>query len=105
MIKKVVISLILLLKISSVSFSENEPKTPVIINAFELSAKEVYSKTGLDTTSLNFDIFKKAYHGFLYLKSSNQLSDKDILTVVDFSKPSITKTIGLTTLLLKLTKV
>jgi len=35
-----------------------------------------------------YDIFKKAIMGYLYLKNTNLLDNKKVLTIVDYSKPS-----------------
>lgn len=55
-------------------------------------ADDIYSKIGLQQTGLAFPIFEKALTGFINLKTERKLNnDKDILTVIDFSKSSTSK--------------
>lgn len=53
---------------------------------------EIYQSAGLKEASLNFDVYKKAITGYYNLKSNFKISnDKQILSIVDFSKPSSQK--------------
>jgi hypothetical protein len=47
----------------------------------------VYNSIDFGSNKLDFEVFKKAYTGFMNLRNEGQ-TDKDILSVVDFSKPS-----------------
>lgn len=60
------------------------------ITSIDQHIKNVYSQIDFSNTrKLDFDVFEKAYHGYLNLRNSGKLSnDKDILTVCDFSKSS-----------------
>ncbi len=55
-------------------------------------ADNIYYAIGLQQTGLAFSIFEKALTGFINLKSDKRLNnEKDILTVIDFSKSSTSK--------------
>lgn len=47
----------------------------------------VYNSINFGAKKLDFDVFKKAYTGYMNLRNDGQ-TDKDILSVVDFSQPS-----------------
>lgn len=52
----------------------------------------IYTQSSLQKSNLSFSVFEKAITGFLNLKSENMLNqDKDILTIVDFTKSSSIK--------------
>lgn len=54
--------------------------------------KEIYNLAGLKDASLDFDVYKKAITGYYNLKSNFKVSaDKQILSIVDFTKPSSQK--------------
>jgi len=58
---------------------------------FEKHVNEVYTAANLAETSLDYDVFKKAYIGYMNMKAGNLISDKQLLTVVDFNKSSTQK--------------
>jgi hypothetical protein len=59
---------------------------------FNNHINEVYKLAGLKEASLDFDVYKKAIIGYYNLKSNFKVSsDKQILSIVDFSKPSSKK--------------
>lgn len=54
--------------------------------------QELYETADLKEANLAFPVFEKALIGFLNLKVNQQLNkDKNVLTVVDFTKPSTQK--------------
>lgn len=59
--------------------------------AFQVDVYKLYEEVGLENSGLSLDVFNEAVLGYLNLKSQGQLSDKKMLTVVDFSKPSTQK--------------
>lgn len=62
---------------------------PSTLTSFNNYINKVYTTIGLQQRGLAFPVFEKAMTGFMNLKSKNHLNnDKDILTVVDFSKSS-----------------
>ena len=53
---------------------------------------EVYDSAGLKNASLDFELYKKAITGYYNLKNDFKVSaDKQILSIVDFRKPSSKK--------------
>lgn len=53
---------------------------------------KIYDSAGLKNTSLDFEVYKKAITGYYNLKSNFKVStEKQILSIVDFSKPSSQK--------------
>jgi len=56
---------------------------------FELYARTTYAE--LNDTSLNYWAFQQGLIGYLNLEKQNELKRRDILTIVDFSKPSNVK--------------
>jgi hypothetical protein len=62
------------------------------VNDLSNFIQQLYSDSQLASTNLSINVFEKAMIGYLNLKDQNLLSSsKDILTVVDFTKPSTTK--------------
>ncbi|ADY52250.1 hypothetical protein Pedsa_1693 [Pseudopedobacter saltans DSM 12145] len=65
---------------------------PVEKPPFSSEISNIYQAINLQQTGLGFSVFEKAITGFINLKSENRLNnDKDILTVIDFSKSSTEK--------------
>ncbi len=58
---------------------------------FENYIQKVYATANLQSSGLDYNLFKKAFTGYLNLKSSNLISAKELLTVVDFNKSSTQK--------------
>ncbi len=105
-----VLSLVLLFTFLNISW-KTDPHQPIVsadstvmkMNANEESgdSKEIvftnymndlYQDAGLKEADLSLPVFEKALVGFFNLKSNHQLNrDKEILTVVDFTKSSSTK--------------
>lgn len=75
-----------------VTLTDEEPATNPLnaVKSVDQHIKDVYSKIDFSQSKkLDFDVFEKAYHGYLNLRNSGKLcQDKDILTVCDFSKSS-----------------
>ncbi|QMU30243.1 murein L,D-transpeptidase catalytic domain family protein [Adhaeribacter radiodurans] len=59
--------------------------------AFQVDVYKLYEEIGLEKSGLTLDVFNDALLGYLNLKAQGQLSDKKLLTVVDFNKPSTEK--------------
>lgn len=55
---------------------------------FSNQIHKLYQEIGLDTAGLEYKVFYKAVVGYYNLKNENKLSEKPIITVADFSKPS-----------------
>jgi hypothetical protein len=51
---------------------------------FENHITDVYQSIVFGESRPDYELFRKAYVGFLNLKAANKLSDKNILTIIDF---------------------
>jgi hypothetical protein len=58
---------------------------------FEQYVNDVYNSAELGKSQLDFQVFKKAFIGYLNMKAGNLISDKQMLTIVDFNKSSTQK--------------
>ncbi|MFD2247318.1 murein L,D-transpeptidase catalytic domain family protein [Pontibacter ruber] len=58
---------------------------------FEQVAYGLYEQMGLQQQGLRFEVFDKALTGYYNLKREGRLSDKQVLTIVDFTKSSTNK--------------
>ena len=59
---------------------------------FDNYISSIYDQAQLLTTGLDFGVFKKAIVGYYNLKSTNLISEKNlVLTIIDFSKKSTEK--------------
>lgn len=52
---------------------------------------DLYSELNVEQQGLRYNVFEKAMTGYLNLRSENKLGDKQLLTVIDFEKPSTEK--------------
>lgn len=66
-------------------------KTVSAEEQFEQYINEVYTTAGLEAASLDYNVFKKAFIGYLNLKQANMVSAKQLLSIVDFNKRSTQK--------------
>ena len=55
---------------------------------FNKVSNKLYTDLGLTESALSSEVFKKALKGYVYLKYTNELSNEQYLTVLDFSKQS-----------------
>jgi len=72
--------------------------------AFEDSIQSLYDNIRLSEYDLSFQVFKYAMTGYYSLRQAGKLSDKRLLTIIDFTKSSSKKrfyTIDLSTLAVK----
>lgn len=58
---------------------------------FEQYISGVYNSAELGNSKLEYNVFKKAFIGYLNLKAGNLISAKELLTIVDFNKSSTQK--------------
>ncbi len=107
MIRISLISLLLVIgcfSVSSVfSSSSNTPRPTVTLPGkgstvsglsrvnFEDSIRSLYNSIGLAGKGLHYDVFRYGIIGFHSLKQDGKLSDRNLLTLIDFSKPSTEK--------------
>ena len=76
------------------SNTSNISKTTRVANVeeqFEQYVTGIYNTAELGKTQLDYSVFKKALIGYINLKNSEQLSEKQLLTIVDFNKSSSLK--------------
>jgi len=71
---------------------EAEAKLKALKNSnFQMNLLEIYEEAGLEKKGMSFEVFDKAMIGYLNLKNAGLLSEKQLLSVVDFDKPSTEK--------------
>jgi hypothetical protein len=63
------------------------PETLRFVN-FELDLLKLYEVSGLEQAGLSLEVFNKGMVGYLNLLKQGALSDRGILTIADFDKPS-----------------
>lgn len=61
------------------------------VNSLDQHALDLYHKIGLDRSGLSFEVFQKGLIGFYNLKDAKTVSDKSILSIVDFDQISTSK--------------
>ncbi len=70
--------------------AENERRFLTRSN-FEEVTRQLYDEIGLASYKLDYEVFRLGVIGFYSLQGENKLGDKDLLTIIDFSKPSTEK--------------
>ncbi|MGY2131374.1 murein L,D-transpeptidase catalytic domain family protein [Hymenobacter sp. HD11105] len=58
---------------------------------FNQRMHDLYRDLNVEQQGLRYEVFEKAMTGYLNLRTENKLGDKQLLTVVDFEKPSTEK--------------
>lgn len=58
---------------------------------FNQRMHDLYRGLNVEQQGLRYEVFEKAMTGYLNLRNENKLGDKQLLTVVDFEKPSTEK--------------
>jgi len=58
---------------------------------FEQHINGIYNAAELSQSKLDYNVFKKAFIGYLNLKTADLISSKQLLTIVDFNKSSTQK--------------
>lgn len=61
------------------------------VTVFEQKVHDLYRDLQVEQQGLTFEVFEKAMTGYLNLEETDKLSEKKLLTVVDFSLPSTEK--------------
>jgi hypothetical protein len=57
----------------------------------EDSIQSLYQNIGLTEYALSYEVFRYGMIGFFNLKQQGKLSDREIITIIDFTKPSTEK--------------
>lgn len=60
---------------------------------FESTLQGLYENIGLSAKGLDYNVFRLGMIGYYGLKNEGALSEKDMVTIIDFSKPSTEKRI------------
>jgi hypothetical protein len=58
---------------------------------FEDSISSLFRTIGLDKLDMNYEVFRYGMIGFYSLKSEGKLSDRNLVSFIDFTKPSTEK--------------
>ena len=58
---------------------------------FDQRVQDLYRSLNVEQQGLRYEVFAKAMTGYLNLRNENKLGDKQLLTIVDFEKPSTEK--------------
>ncbi len=66
----------------------NSPVNPL---TFEDSIRYLFNEIGLDNYDLSFEVFKYGMIGYANLQQEGKLNNKNLLSIIDFSKPSTKK--------------
>lgn len=61
------------------------------LKKMETNIKDVYDEIGAEQHDLNFEAFRYAYIGYQSLKKQQRLNEKEIFSIIDFSKDCNTK--------------
>lgn len=61
------------------------------LKKIETNIKDVYDEIGAEEYGLNFEAFRYAYIGYQSLKKQQRLNEKEIFSIIDFSKDCNTK--------------
>ncbi|MDO4881212.1 MAG: murein L,D-transpeptidase catalytic domain family protein [Capnocytophaga sp.] len=69
--------------IDSLSVSSSVPNAKML---FEDKIKTIYNELGASTYNLNYEAFRYAYIGYQNLKLQNKINEKEIFSIIDFTK-------------------
>lgn len=58
---------------------------------FEQVTRQMYDQIGLASLALDYNVFRLGLVGYYSLQGEGKLNDKDLLTIIDFGKPSTEK--------------
>jgi hypothetical protein len=62
--------------------------TALKVMRFEQVSFDLYTQMNLSASDMSYDVFNRALMGYYGIYNEGHLSDKGVLTVVDFTKPS-----------------
>lgn len=76
----------------SVEVNATEPEALSVAAVYDQHLSGIYETAGLKNAGLDYAVFKKALTGYYNFKNSNLVSsDKDVISIVDFTKASTKK--------------
>lgn len=67
------------------------PVSSLTRDNFEDSVKRLYDRIDLQTYNLDYDVFRKSMIGYFALRGEGKLGKKNLITIIDFTKPSTEK--------------
>src|SRR5687768_819470 len=70
--------------------ADKSGKTVLTRNNFEDSVRNLYDMIGLESYDLDYNVFRLGLIGYYSLKEEDELN-KDLVTIIDFNKPSTKK--------------
>jgi hypothetical protein len=74
------------------SLSSTDPKSTKLTRVnFEDSIRSLYHKIGLAKLKMNYEVFRYGMIGYHSLKQQGKLSDRNLVSFIDFTKPSTEK--------------
>jgi hypothetical protein len=78
--------------------ASTEPNLPTLYTTskfsrsnFEDSVKRLYDHVGLQNYGLSYDVFRLGMIGFQSMRTEGKIANKDLITIIDFTKPSTEK--------------
>lgn len=71
--------------------AETPANTGLTARMFEDSLQSIYSEIGLEQYDLPFEAFRFGMIGYYSLLQNGKLNDQQLLTIIDFTKPSTAK--------------
>lgn len=86
-IKYLILFMITIFMISCSTMKYRKVNIPPSTAKLNQELKKLYNECNLDSSNLQYDIFRKAMIGQKYI----DLNDKNIITIIDFSQPSTEK--------------
>lgn len=66
-------------------------RVTLALKKMETDIQQLYDEIGAEEYDLNFDAFRYAYIGYQSLKKQQRLNEKEVFSIIDFSKDSNTK--------------
>lgn len=78
----------------SINGDEDKEKKQITLHSdefFSFTKQKYYQLQFTNSDTLDYEVYKKALQGFIYLKQTEELSNDSLLTIIDFSKHCNTK--------------
>jgi hypothetical protein len=73
------------------SLDNSSPALKLTRTNFEDSVKRLYDHIDLESYNLNYNVFKMGMIGFHSLRNEGKVGNRNLLTIIDFTKPSTEK--------------
>jgi hypothetical protein len=79
------------LKVKLSSFENSPRHVKLTRDNFEDSVKQLYDHIDLKSYKLSYNVFKMGMIGYHSLQSEGKVGDRNVITIIDFTKPSTAK--------------